>query len=243
MKNLIIKIILAIIVVFLGYLVIRSILTPVEFDKEKDRREKIVIERLKDIRTAQLLFKSVNDSFAENWDTLIKFLNTHEIPIVKRESYIFRDISDTTGADLFNQKIDKKFRNLDALIRDIKRYEYDFINFTEDKEDESVAIRVSEINDYINAADSLFQGRFDLNKLPYIPFSDKKKFDLEAGTINKGAVEVNVIEVRAPYEDILNDMEEQLVINLIAKQDQLEKYPGLMFGSMMEPSTEGNWEN
>jgi len=243
MKNLIIKILLAVVVVFLAYMVYDSIITPVKFEKETKRREKVVIERLKDIRTAQLLYKTVNDSFAQNWDTLVNFLKTHQIPIIKRESYVFRDIADTAGATLFNKRIGKKFKSLDDLIKDIRRYEYNFIEFSEDKEDQSVIVRVSQINNYVNAADSLYKDRLDVDHISLIPFSDNKKFDLETGKISKGAVEVNVIEVRAGYEDILTGMNEQLTINLVAKLEQLEKFPGLMFGSMYEPSTEGNWEN
>jgi hypothetical protein len=37
-------------------------------------------------------------------------------------------------------------------------------------------------------------------------------------------------------------LDKQLVINLIASQTEIKKYPGLKVGSMTEPSTDGNWE-
>jgi hypothetical protein len=42
--------------------------------------------------------------------------------------------------------------------------------------------------------------------------------------------------------DLGADMNEQLVINLIASRKELKKYPGLKVGSTTEPSTDGNWE-
>ncbi len=244
MKQIIIKIVLALVIILLAYLVIDSIMKPVEFSKEKERREKVVIDRLKDIRNAQLLYKTQNDKYASNWDTLTDFLKVTEIPITKRESYVFKDISDTTGATLFNEVVSKKFRNYNAILRFLKSGTPDNIDFYEDTEDKSVTVTVTTVIDYKNAVDSLFkQEGFDVNQLRFIPYSDGKIFEIEAGTIEKGQVKVPVFEVKARYEDILKDMNKQLVINLVAKRDQLELYPGILVGSMLEPSTDGNWEN
>ncbi len=101
MKQLIIKIVLAIIIVVLAYLVIQSVSKPVKFNKEKEKREAVVINRLKDIRSAQLLFKNVNDGYAPTWDSMINFLNTVEIPIVK----IMPDPDDTTFTKTINDTI------------------------------------------------------------------------------------------------------------------------------------------
>lgn len=242
MKHLIIKIVLALIIVFLAYLVVDSIRTPVKFRTKKEKREKVVIKRLKDIRNTQILYKSINNKYAAEWDTLVDFLKTAEIPIVKRESYVFRDINDTVGAYLYNKTVDRKFRNLKSLTRHLERAQYDNIDFYEDKEDKSLTVKVSQVEDYILAADSLFKGDIKMENIKFIPFSDSAVFSLEAGEITKGSVKVKVFEVRAPYQDILYGMDEQLIINLIAEREQLEKYPGLLVGSMEEPSTDGNWE-
>lgn len=197
MKQLIIKIVLAIAIIILGYFVIDSIRKPVKFDKEKVRRERVIIERLKDIRAAQLLYKSVNDAYAASWDTLINFLDSVEIPIVK----MMPDPDDTTFTKTINDTIG-----------------------------------------FINAADSLFKGKYELAQIRYIPFSEGDIFEIDAGEIEKGKVKVKVFEVSSLYEQILKGMDEQLIINLIAKRKQLELFPGLKVGSMIEPSTDGNWE-
>ncbi|MBE9481699.1 MAG: hypothetical protein IMY69_08405, partial [Bacteroidetes bacterium] len=87
-----IKIVLAIIIIFLGYRVYRSIKTPVEFKRDKEYRELQVIQRLKDIRTTQMIYRAINNKYTASFDTLIEFSHIGDIPIVK----IIPDPEDTT---------------------------------------------------------------------------------------------------------------------------------------------------
>jgi hypothetical protein len=65
---------------------------------------------------------------------------------------------------------------------------------------------------------------------------------MEAGIIEKGGVDVNVFEAKVHYKVFLEGLNRQMVVNLIAGREQIEKYPGLKVGSMEEASTDGNWE-
>ena len=65
---------------------------------------------------------------------------------------------------------------------------------------------------------------------------------MQAGFITRGGLPVGVFEVKAPYKTYLFDLDPQRVNNLIAEQEQIEKYAGLRVGSMTEPSADGNWE-
>lgn len=78
------QILLAIVVVALGYLLIESIMEPIRFDKEKDKRFKATIERLQNVRTAELAYKSQYGKFTGNFDTLISFLKNGKIKVVKQ---------------------------------------------------------------------------------------------------------------------------------------------------------------
>ena len=51
-----------------------SIDAPIEFNKVKNERYQKVIERLKDIRNAQVAFKSVNGIYSDNFDSLVNTL-------------------------------------------------------------------------------------------------------------------------------------------------------------------------
>lgn len=77
----IVQIILAILVVVLGYLLFRSVLKPIEFKNEQEKRYDATISKLKDIRTAQEVHKSVKGYFTPYFDTLIHFVNNDSIPL------------------------------------------------------------------------------------------------------------------------------------------------------------------
>ncbi|GAB4322116.1 MAG: hypothetical protein Kow00127_14740 [Bacteroidales bacterium] len=199
MVNNIIKIALLIVIVVLAYLVVESVMGPVRFKKEVDKRSEAVIQNLKDIRTAQMAYKNIYGKYTGSFDTLINFIRTGEIPVVK----MVPDPTDTTFT---------------KTIRDTIGYKA--------------------------VADSLFSyhKQFDPEQIRYIPYTDNVEFKMSAGVIEKGGVEVNVFEVLAPYEVFLADLDEQMVVNLIASKEQIERYPGLKVGSMVEASTDGNWE-
>lgn len=199
MKNLIIKIILSLIIIFLGYKVVESIMTPVRFENEKERRKEIVVQNLKDIRTVELVYKNIHNKYLPDFDTLITFLKTGEIPVIN----IIPDPDDTTFTKTINDTID-----------------------------------------FINVGDSLFGKRqgFYLDSIKYIPFSAGEIFAIDAGKIEKGAVQVNVFEVSCLYKQFLKDLDDQLVLNAITAKEDIDLFPGLKVGSMLEPSTDGNWE-
>ncbi len=69
-----IQIVLFLVIVVLGYILVQSILTPLEFQNTTKAREAAVIERIKDIRTAQRAYKTVNQRFTGSFDTLINFV-------------------------------------------------------------------------------------------------------------------------------------------------------------------------
>ncbi|MGE0090844.1 MAG: hypothetical protein AB7S50_15340 [Bacteroidales bacterium] len=79
----IIQVVLAIAMVVLAYLVWESIQSPIRFNKEKDKRYAATIQRLKDIRTAQLAFKDEYGHFTANFDSLIDFVDNGSMKVVK----------------------------------------------------------------------------------------------------------------------------------------------------------------
>lgn len=70
----IIQIILAVVIVALVYVIHDQISTPIRFDNELAARKAQVIERIKDIRTAQRAYKSKYQRFTGDFDTLTAFI-------------------------------------------------------------------------------------------------------------------------------------------------------------------------
>ena len=82
------KILLAVAVVLLAYMCYRSIMTPKEFDAERERRETLIKQRLIDIRKAQIEYKNIHKVHAANFDELCKFLKDEKLPFLIKEGVL-----------------------------------------------------------------------------------------------------------------------------------------------------------
>jgi hypothetical protein len=100
--SIIINIVLFAIIVLLAWQVVKSIQAPIKFNHEQKARETKVVERLIDIRNAEVHFKNANGCYTNNFDSLIAFCQNAEIPIVKMvpdptDTTFTRTINDTIG--------------------------------------------------------------------------------------------------------------------------------------------------
>ena len=84
MKKVITYVVLPLAVLVLGYIIYTSIQEPVVFEKQRKYRETIAIERLKDIRTLQVAYKTKYNKFTGSLDSLIDFYNNGIITVVKQ---------------------------------------------------------------------------------------------------------------------------------------------------------------
>ena len=76
MKKAAIQIVLALVVIGLAFVVYRQLTIPLQFDKEVEKRSAAVIDRIKDIRSAERAYKQVYDKYCGNFDSLIAFVLT-----------------------------------------------------------------------------------------------------------------------------------------------------------------------
>jgi hypothetical protein len=77
------RIILGLVIIGLGYALYQSIQTPIEFRQVKQQRYEATIQKLKDIRKAQLAYKDEHGKFTGSFDTLINFIKTDSLSVVK----------------------------------------------------------------------------------------------------------------------------------------------------------------
>ena len=82
------KILLAVAVVLLAHMCYRSIMGPIEFKDERDRRENLIKARLIDIRKAQIEYKNIHKVHAANFDELSKFLKDEKLPFLIKEGVL-----------------------------------------------------------------------------------------------------------------------------------------------------------
>jgi hypothetical protein len=164
--------------------------------------------------------------------------STREVEVVQR-------LKDIRSLQIFYRQANGKYSdNFDSLSAFLRNGEIPVVKLVADPNDTTFTKTIADTLGYIAVIDSLFGKRknFNANDLRYIPFSNKVSFELAAGEMDRGGVRVGIFEAKAPFKVYLQGLDEQRVINLIASREQLEKYPGLKVGSMVEPSTDGNWE-
>lgn len=78
------QIILAVAIVGLVYVIYVQISTPIRFDKETKAKKAQVIDRIKDIRTAQRAFKSKYQHFTASFDSLSAFVLTDTLELERK---------------------------------------------------------------------------------------------------------------------------------------------------------------
>ena len=99
--KLVIQLLLWIVIIFLGYLVFNAIYDPIQFNKVKEKRYAKVIERLADIRAAQLAHKTVTGKYEKDFDKLVRFIDTAEFVLTQRRdtTYLDAEYRRTYGVD------------------------------------------------------------------------------------------------------------------------------------------------
>ena len=91
----------------MGYLTFDSVYGEIKFNQLKEKRYVVVIESLKDIRDAQLAHQTVTGKFSNNFDGLIKFVDTAKFTITQRR--------DTT---IIDEELTRRFGGVETT-RDI----------------------------------------------------------------------------------------------------------------------------
>lgn len=71
-------------IIYLSYITFMSVYGEIQFNKIKEKRYKIVIKNLVDIRDSQLAHKAVKGDFQNNWDSLIKFIEEEKFTLTQR---------------------------------------------------------------------------------------------------------------------------------------------------------------
>lgn len=214
MKKIIIQILLVVVIIFLGYRCYESIMVPERFKVIKIQRTDRIVQRLKDIRTAQDAYKSVYHRYTGSFDTLINFIKYDSIKMV-------RSIGALTDEQLEAGMTESEAIKKGLILRD--------------------TIRVSALEnifgkDYV--ADNLRYVPFTNKKHQFKMGISTIKTDsgvevpvFEARVSNTEIFEDLMDEYRAP---ILEENGEKI---------RLKKYPGLKVGDLKEANNNvGNWE-
>ncbi len=214
------------VIVWLSYVIVQSVMEPVKFNKAKEQREAVAIQRLKDLRDLQVAYKSVNNKFTKDFDSLALFYNTGKMEVIMQIGS-----SDDSAAVANTEQLKKRNRR----ITPAEMYELY-------KKGQNL---VFSIRNEIAVKDTLFNGRenFHVDSLKYIPFSGGQLVEMDAIIKKVSGVDVPLFEAKVPYKKLLKGLDNQLRINLDAERKASNRYEGLQVGSITSPNNNaGNWE-
>lgn len=120
------QIVLWVVCILLGYLIYRSVTGPIEFKKVKEERFSRVISTLKDIRDSQMAYRTVNGKYANDFESLVAFVDTGKYTITQQRDSSYMEYDKVYGIDMLKEItiIDTLgFVNVkDSLFRDSERY-------------------------------------------------------------------------------------------------------------------------
>lgn len=237
MKTLV-KILLALAVIGLGWAVYNSIQVPVNFDKTKTARERAVVAQLIDIRAAQVAYKQEHNKHAANFEELRNWLETGEVTTIYR-------VMELTEKQLEEGMTEAK---ANAIVRKAAASG----NWAEAEAAGLSSIvngeRVSFVRDTVTelAKAAIFKDRpdFKVENLGIVPFSNGATFAMDtASVMTSSGFNIKVFEASTTYDVYLKDLNSGELRNLTDKQIQIGKFPGLKVGSLTEINNyAGNWE-
>lgn len=190
--------------IILAYFVYNSINSEVEFQKLAKVRIAENIQKLKDIRAVQISYKNKYKGFSDDFDSLLVFMNYDSVAVVKSEGEAPDSLTEL-------QAVQAGLISRDTIYIATKSHIFN--------------------EDYLTTRNEKFP--LNIEQLRYIPYTADKSYEIDAGSVEKGEVIVQVFEVSAKYGDVL--------IGLDAENKKYDLSSFLRVGSMSEASLNGNW--
>ena len=225
----VINLVLAACVVGLIYICYGSVMGPINFDKERDLREKAIIARLIDIRKAQQEYRGMHQgAYTADFDSLIDFVKTAKLPFILK-------VGALTDAQLEAGMTEKKAM---AIINKAKKTG----NYKEVEKEGLQDFRRDTM--WVAVLDTIFEKGFNPDSLCYVPYGNGAKFEMAVrkDTMKSGAP-LNLFQSQVAYDVYMKGINNQELANLKDMQSKLGKYCGLRVGDIEQPNNNaGNWE-
>jgi hypothetical protein len=163
--------------IILAYFVFNSIDSEVEFQKVAKERIAENVQKLKDLRQVQIAYKKVNDTYANNFEALIDFLENGSMVIVKAIGETPDSLTDAQALEL------------GIISRDTA-----YVLAKETVFDEA----------YLSSRNEKYP--LNLIALTNIPHSEEL-YSVDAGRVEKGKVMVQVFEISTTYAAVFTGLD------------------------------------
>ena len=230
------RVLLALAIVLLAYISWKSIQGPIDFNAEVDRRDQAVIQRLVDIRTAQVALRAQTGSYTASFDTLANFIKEGKIVTLVR------------SGDLTEEQLEAGLTEASAM-KIINSGDERAIRAAGLWSDEKNAPQLVRDSLYSPAMEVLYPNRvrhFNPDSIGYVPFGRGATFEIGVDSLTTASgYPIQVLEVKTPYTVYLGDLDKRLLAQKI--QEVLDRpgnrFPGMQVGSLQVANNNaGNWE-
>ena len=226
MKNLF-KVLLGVLAVILGVVNFRSVMSPIEFEEIRAKRDSAVIYRLIDIKNAEVEYYRANGKYTSSFDTLIDFVKTQKVYTVKK-AYELNDRQLEKVADI--EKDRRKVREITLSPDDADRIFLDLLRTAEKKNDWKIIDELNAMNQeggdlrnfrrdttWVSLIDTLYHNPYyPVDSLQFIPYGNGEKFTLLTDSISKaGGGYTQLFEARADFSQYLTGINDQEYDNYI----------------------------
>ena len=135
---------------FFAYKIYDSVSGPIRFNKVKNQRYAKVINRMKDIRTAQIAHKDVTGVYANNFDSLVKFIDEGIFTLTEKRDSSYMEYDRTYRIDMLKEVIVVDTLGYvpvkDSLFKDTDRFRNMAFIPIEGIEDSTFQIKAEVIN-------------------------------------------------------------------------------------------------
>lgn len=242
MKNLF-KVLLGVLAVILLVVNFRSVMSPIKFEEIRAKRDSAVINRLIDIKNAEVEYYRANGKYTNDFETLINFVKTQKLYTVKK-AYELNDRQLEKVADIEKNK--RKTREISLSPDEADHIFLELLKSAEKKNDWKLIEEIGAMNQeggdirsfrrdttWISLIDTLYHNpNFPVDELPYIPYGNGEKFTLLTDSISKaGGGYTQLFEARADFDQYLkgiNDQEyDNYILGVKKKVTQVRREPVL----------------
>lgn len=264
----IISIVLLLASLALGYYLVNSVKSEIDEKQLIAEREAAVIEKLKLIREAEIVYQEVHGNYTSDWDKLIDFVKNGRYPIIQRKERVVTlsygaDSSivtfDTLGIISAKERIFKASHNVNAANNGIFER---FLVKTGDKVSQGAGAYVLNQNDKdvthkfrsdgtVVKQENIFEGQ-PVNKGDLLMTLEEVKFD--------PSTDIDRLAYVPGYQDVKFEIyaaevdKSGLLVDVIevynpkpfdptrSEDSDIKNRKPLRFGSKTEVTTSGNWE-
>ena len=230
----VVRVLLLAAIALLAFLSWKSIQGPIDFNEEVKRRDVHVIQRLMDIRTAQVAYRSQNGTYTDSFDDLIKFIKEGKVSSPVKSGELTEA---QLEAGMTEQKAMEIIRS--GNVKKIKE-----AGLWDETKNEP---QLSRDTIFTSALEALFPTRkINPDSLSVVPFGRGAKYEMAVDSLITGSgYSVQVFEAKTPFTAYLGDLDRKLLGQKI--QEVLDRpgdrFPGMMVGSLKTANNNaGNWE-